>query len=520
MREYRRKRREAAAPKPGKLPAFPADPAAALAAWSASKLKIPPGHSLAGQPLILPDYGIAFIRDVFLHREALLCIARKNAKSAIVAVYLLGRLAGPLRIPGYRAGVVSITGEKANELKAQMQAIAEASGLSGLTFRRSPAPGHILSPSGRVDILAADKSAGHASGYDDSLIDELGILSERNRELVSGMRSAISAKNGRFIALSIQGAAPFTAEMLERAGQPGIAVHHYTAPDGCALDDPEAWAAANPGLAVGIKSLEYMQDEARRTAATPADQASFRAYDLNQPQSPAVVMLCDPADWRACECDIPPARSGNCVVAFDLGGSSSMTAAAAIWPDTGRLETWAAFPAFPDLAQRAEFDGCKGAYQQMEARGELRVYPGRVTPVSAFLGDVAVALAGERVIAAGADRYRAAEAIQALETARVRWPVRWRGQGAHASADGSHDVRAAQRLILSGKLKTRESLVLRSAVANSSIRYDPAGNPALEKARQRGRIDALSALVIACGLAEIHGAQPRRKWNYRGMAAA
>ena len=124
------------------------------------------------------------------------------------------------------------------------------------------------------------------------------------------------------------------------------------------------------------------------------------------------------------------------------------------------------------------------------------------------------------MIAAGADRYRAQEALQALETAKVNWPIRWRGQGAHASADGSHDVRAAQRLILSGKLKTRESLALRSAVANSSIRYDPAGNPALEKARQRGRIDLLSALVIASGLAEIHGAQPRRKWNYRGMAAA
>ena len=256
--------------------------------------------------MILPDYGVSFIRDVFKHRETFLCIGRKNAKSAIVAVYLLGRLAGPLRVAGFRAGVVSITGEKANELKAQMEAIATASGLDGLTFRRSPAPGHILSPSGRVDILAADKSAGHASGYDDSLVDEIGLLAERDRELVNGMRSAISAKNGRFIALSIQGAAPFTQEMLDRAGQPGIAVHHYTAPDGCELDDPDAWAAANPGLAVGIKSLDYMADEARRVTLTPADQASFRAYDLNQPQNPAVVMLCDPADWRACEVDIPP----------------------------------------------------------------------------------------------------------------------------------------------------------------------------------------------------------------------
>lgn len=520
MREYRARRRDARTPKPGKLPKFPDDPARALASWSKRKLKVPPGHAAAGKPLILPDYGIAFIRDVFLHRESFLCIGRKNAKSAVIAVYLLARLAGPLRIPGYRAGVVSVSGEKAAELKMQMQAIADASNLSGIEFRRSPAPGHVISAwGGRVDILSADKSAGHASGYDDSLIDEMGLLAERDRELVNGMRSAISAKDGRFIALSIQGDAPFTQEMLDRAGQPGIAVHHYTAPERCDLDDESAWHAANPGLACGIKALAYMQDEARRVALTPADQASFRAYDLNQPQNPARVLLCDPADWRACEVDILPARSGRCVVGFDLGGSTSMTAAAALWPDTGRLETWAAFPDTPGLAERGEADGCGRAYLEMERRGELRTYPGRVTPVSAFLGDVAVALAGETIIAAGADRYRRAEAIQALEKARVTWPITWRGTGAHATADGSHDVRAAQRLILGGQVKTRESLVMRSAIANSSIRYDGAGNPALEKARQRGRIDALSAMVIAAGLAEIHTGRPRRKWNYRGMAA-
>ena len=424
---------------------------------------------------------------------------------------------GPLRVPGYRAGVSSVSREKAGELKSQMEAIATASGLTGVQFRRSPAPGHVVSANGRVDILSADKSTGHASGYDDSLIDEIGLLSERDREMVNGMRSAISAKDGRFIALSIQGAAPFTAEMLERKGQPGIAVHHYTAPEGCELDDRAAWAAANPGLAVNIKSLDYMRDEARRVALTPADQAAFRAFDLNQCLSPSLYPLCDPADWRACEVDILPARSGNCVVGIDLGGSSSMTAAVAVWIDTGRLETWTAFPDTPGLSERAEFDGCRGLYEQMQARGELRLYSGRITPVIPFLEDVAIALAGERVIMAGCDRFRAQETLQALERARVNWPIKWRGTGAHAMADGSHDVRAAQRLIMSGKLKSRESLVMRSAIANSHIRYVQ-DNPALEKTKQRGRIDVLQAAVIACGLAEIYGAQPQRRWNYRGVA--
>ena len=522
MRERRAKakaERKAALPKYGKIPPFPADPAAALAKWSRRKLKIPPGHPNAGKPLILPDYIVSFVDDVFKNRESFLCIGRKNAKSAGVAVFLLARLCGPLRIPGYRAGVTSVSKEKAGELKMLMQAIAEASGLTGIQFLRSPAPGHVLSAwGGRVDILSADKSAGHASGYDDALIDEIGLLDEKHRELVSGMRSSTSARDGRFIALSIQGAAPFTKEMIERAAQPGIAVHHYAAPESCALDDENAWCSANPGLAVGIKSMAYMRDEARRVALTPADQNAFRAFDLNQPQSPSRVLLCDPADWRAVEVDILPARSGRCVVGFDLGGSSSMTAAAALWLDSYRLEVWAAFPDTPNLYQRSEADGCRGYYEEMQRRKELRCYPGRVTNVSAFLGDVAIALAGEKIIMAGADRYRKAEAVQALEQAKVNWPISWRGMGAHAKADGSHDVRAAQRMIISGKLKCKPSLVMRKAIQDSSIRYDEAGNPALLKASEKGRIDALSATVIAAGLAEIYGKRPNRSWRSLGVA--
>ena len=59
---------------------------------------------------------------------------------------------------------------------------------------------------------------------------------------------------------------------------------------------------------------------------------------------------------------------------------------------------------------------------------------------------------------------------------------------------------------------------MRKAIADSSIRYDEAGNPALLKASEKGRIDALSATVIAAGLAEIHGQRQRRRWRYAGTA--
>ena len=99
QREYMRRKRAAekakkiAAEAPKIRSDFPADPARSIAEWSKEHLLIPPSHPLEGQPLILPDFGVSFLKDVFTHRESLLCVARKNGKSSIIAVLLLAYLA-------------------------------------------------------------------------------------------------------------------------------------------------------------------------------------------------------------------------------------------------------------------------------------------------------------------------------------------------------------------------------------------------------------------------------------------
>ena len=143
------------------------DTAEALAAWARDRLVVPPGHPLAGQPMVIPPFGVDFIRDALSHRESLFCVARKNAKSAIVAVLVLGLLAGPLRRPGLRIGTCSVNREKAGELLTQCRQIAEASHLQGVEFLRTPTPGRIRTPDDSLaEFLSADKSSGHASGFD------------------------------------------------------------------------------------------------------------------------------------------------------------------------------------------------------------------------------------------------------------------------------------------------------------------------------------------------------------------
>ena len=64
-------------------------------------------------------------------------------------------------------------------------------------------------------------------------------------------------------------------------------------------------------------------------------------------------------------------------------------------------------------------------------------------------------------------------------------------------------VRAFQRAVLTRTLATVKNYSLTNAIAESTIRRDGNGNPALDQARSGGRIDVLSAAVLAVGEAAL-----------------
>ena len=219
---------------------------------------------------------------------------------------------------------------------------------------------------------------------------------------------------------------------------------------------------------------------------------------LNQQLSPTREMIFTPADLKRCIVDELPPRRGVVCLGFDAGGSSSASAAYAIWPETGRCEGWMAFGDKPPLKDRARTDNAP--YLEMFRRGELKVYPGRATPQALFIGDLAGDLAGCRVHKIIADSYDDARVSDVIDMAHLGWPRAFRRVG--AGKDGGHDIRALQRLVFQGRLKMKESLALAWAVRMSMITRDRNGNPGLDKATNNGRIDLLSAAVISAGMAE------------------
>ena len=319
------------------------------------------------------------------------------------------------------------------------------------------------------------------------------------------------------MSLSVRGSGPFIPEILKRRGDPALRVHLFEAPKGAALADERAWHAGNPGLASGLKSIDYMRNEARRVAVTVPDQSSFRALDMNQAIDPSAQLLVSLSDWEACEVAELPERRGPCYVGYDAGGSVSMTAGVAYWPETFRFETFAAFPDTPTLRDRGEADGAGEIYNRAHAAGRLQLHPGRVVDAVKFLSDLIDALTGADVRGFGCDRNRRAETAQALDNAGVTWPVHWRGTGASATADGSADVRAFQTAAVTKRIAAwAGDELLQLALSESELRFDAGGNPALVKSKQNARIDLSQAGVIALGLAAL--ARPVRKpvWKVCG----
>ena len=482
----------------------PDKPVDDLADWCKRRLKVPVGHALAGKPLVLPKFAVDFLRKCLqpdIHTGWML-LPRKNGKSASISCYVLGSLCdgGPLRRPGFRCAIVSITKEKANELKTQAQNIAEASGLRGLSFPKSPAPGRIVSRWGVCDILSAADYSGHSGGWDVIILDEPGLLSERYRPLIAGLKSSLTAKRGRMICLSIVGDSPFTQEAISLKGHPGVVVHHYAGEENCAIDDPEQLRKANPGIESGILHLEDLVRDAELVKKIPANESYFRAHHLNQRQSATKELICSVSDWTRCLVEpsqLPP-RTGPAFLGFDPGGSASLCAACCIWSN-GRAEFFSAFPGTPDLATRASSDGAGGVYQLAASLGQLRVYAGRVTPTRDFLAGVIHSLAGVEIEAGASDQYRRAETEQLLDDPEtgVDFSCIFRRMG--AGPTGGNDLRAFQKMVLRAELKTEKNILFAHGLSSAVVARDGNGNPSLLRSG-RGRIDLVSAACLASGL--------------------
>lgn len=472
-----------------------------------SGLLVPEGPK-AGTPLVLAPFQEQFVRGALdpATSIAALSIGRGNAKTALSAGIALGALLGAWdQQPRREILLAARTRDQARI--AWSFAVGFIQSLpedvqKQLKFRRSPTFSIEYCGDGGEHFLktiSADGKSALGSAPTLVLMDERGHWPlDKGDELEHALLSGLGKRGGKGLIISTSASTdthPFSVWL--DTPQPGTYIQEHRPPPGLPVDDVPSLETANPGARFGIgSSIEWLVAQARRSAARGGSTlTSFRLYNRNErvsAESRDVLLTVD--EWLDCEtADLPP-REGDCILGIDLGGSASMSAAAFYWPATGRLEALGTFPTTPSLSDRGAADGVGGRYLEMADRGELNTLGDKTVPVSDWLGQVLRQVEGENIVALTADRYKQSELAEAMDRAGIKVPVVWRGQGYR---DGGEDCERFRRAAYDGRVRSRPSLLLRSAFADAVVLRDPANNLKLAKARSTGRIDAVAATVLA-----------------------
>ena len=475
----------------------------------------------AGQPFTILPWQRRFVRGAFAAdvTDAALAVARGNGKTVLIAGIAAAALDGPLAVPRGEVivaassfgqaritfeHVLAFMGDKLDDKLDDKRRfrVQDSANQASITDRLNGA---------RVRVIGSDPRRAHGLAPVLVLADEptQWPSTTRDQMLAALMTARGKVPDSRFIALGTRPADPDHWFARALAGGAGYAQCHAAAPD----DPPfqkRTWRKANPSLAHMPDLLAAIRDEAGRAKRDASLLPSFRALRLNLGVADVdVQMLISASSWARCEADELPPREGPYVVGMDLGDGTSMSAAAAYWPRTGRLEALAAFPANPSLAERGLSDGVGRLYQDMSARGELLVTPGRAVDVELLLQETLSRWG--RPGAVVADRYRESDLRQALDIARYpQADVAMRGQG---FKDGAEDVRGFRRAILEDRVVVGKSLLLRSALSEARTVSDPAGNEKLSKGsqggrRMRARDDAAAAAILAVAEGVRRGERP------------
>ncbi len=469
-----------------------------------------------------------FIRGAFSRLgPAALSVARGNGKSALVAgiATAVADPAGPLH--GNRRECVCVASSFDQSRVVFEDVLAFLRSRNDLADRKrwrvQDSANRALveyRPTGaRVRTIGSDPAKAHGLRPALALLDEPAQWDAAKADrMLAAIRTGLGKVSGsKLIALGTRPAddGHWFARMLTSAD--GYSQVHAAAPD----DPPfqvRSWRKANPSMAHLPSLAAELREEAKAARGDSSLLAAFRALRLNGGISDIeVAVLLDAGTWERIEGTAP--RAGPVVWGIDLGTSAAQSAVAGYWPEAGRLECLAAFPAEPSLAERGLRDGVGRLYVECARRGELLTLGGAAVPVADLLRAALERLGVPSAVVA--DRWREAELRDALRASGVP-PARLelRGMG---FLDGAADVRAFRRACAEGKVTPVLSLLLRSAMAEARTVSDPAGNAKLSKGSQggrrlRARDDAAAAAILAVAAGTRQAERVQRAWRYRGMA--
>ncbi|MCU4365629.1 terminase large subunit [Acinetobacter variabilis] len=469
--------------------------------------KAPEGAHV-GQPIILEDFQKKFILDVYDNphgtHTAILSIARKNGKTALIAGILLAHLIGPEAVQNSQivsgalsrdqAAIVFKLAVKMINLNEALQdlvhIIPSTKTLVGLAknveFRALSAEGkttHGLSP-----ILAILDETGQVKGPQDEFVDAVVTAQGAHEAPLLMVISTQAATDADLLSIWIDDAL--------KGEDPKTVCHLYTTPMEMDILDKKSWKLSNPALGK-FRSEPDMQKLAEKASRMPSAENTFRNLNLNQRVS-TVSPFVAKQTWDSCLGELPPIYECDEVWAgLDLSARTDLTACVFVGK---KGDKFYAYPVVwtPEigLIDRAKRD--RVPYDLWVKQGYMFTTPGATVDyeyVAKHIGEVASDVKILHAIAF--DRWRIDVFKKECDKLGLELPLVPFGQG---FKDMSPALDTVEAQLLNARIIHNNNPALNMAAANAVVVKDPAGGRKLDKSKATNRIDPMVALTMACGV--------------------
>jgi phage terminase large subunit-like protein len=456
-------------------------------------------------------------------RRAILSVARKNGKTALIAGLVLAHLVGPEAIIHgeiYSAAndrdQASIVYKFAKQLVEQEPELLDAIELVPSTKTM------IGKPTGSV-YRAVSAEAGTKHGYLPSLVIYDELAQAKGRDLYDVLDTSFGARDEPlFITISTQSNDPehILSKLIDdgiSGADPSIICHLYAADEDCDLDDEAQWQKANPALG-DFRDREDLATAIRKAKRLPANEPVVRNLFLNQRVAP-VATLISRQEWMACAGEVSFTEGEEVYLALDLSSTYDLTAlvmGSAVDPARIQPFFWKPSDLLIEHSNR-DFGAGNQRYVQWHEAGHLLTSPGRSVDPEIVALKIADLYQRYRIKGLAYDRWRMADLLREFDDIGLAayrdkasdenggLPrqreiglrlVPW-GQGYRDMAPA---VDAFTQIMADRKLVHPNNPVLNWNIANAVATMDPSGNRKLDKGKARFRIDGAVALAMLLGL--------------------
>lgn len=486
-------------------------------------LTVPSGKG-QGAPFRLEPWQKDFIRDIYephnglgrrMVRRAILSVARKNGKTALIAGLVLAHLVGPEAIPNGEIYSAANDREQAAQVFKVARQIIDADPELGRFVKIVPSTKSITCPSNGSFYRAISAEAGTKHGLNPSvwIYDEL--AQAKTRDLYEVLDTSMGARDEPLgVVISTQSPDPqhILSLLIDdglNAQDPTIVCHLHTVPDECEnVFDPSVWKLANPALGT-FRDMDDFRALADKAERNPVLESSFRNLYLNQ-RIDAQAPLITRSEWTACQTSTDLIDGEAIYLGLDLSASDDLTALVAISadPKDDRVKAWFWKPG-DTLKEHARRD--RAHYDVWAKEGWIDAPPGRTVDYSFVASRIADICKRYEVRGIAYDRWRIDFLLKELSALGLAAYAA--SQDGAASGEGVRIVSFGQNFhdmapaidalaisVADRKFKHDGNPLLAMCFANAVAILDSAGNRKLDKSRSRLRIDGAVATVMAKGL--------------------